>query len=152
MRIALEVNGLAVTRDVEPRLSLADFLRHGLRLTGTKVGCEHGVCGACTVHLDGEAIRSCLLLAVQAEGHALTTIEGLHAPALRDAFHERHALQCGFCTPGFLMTADAFLREATAPDENEIRTALSGNLCPCTGYLPIVEAVKDAAGRMPPGA
>ena len=152
MRIALDVNGSAVARDVEPRLSLADFLRHELGLTGTKVGCEHGVCGACTVHLDGEAIRSCLLFAVQADGQAVTTVEGLDAPALRAAFHERHALQCGFCTPGFLMSAAALLRVASAPGETEIRAALSGNLCRCTGYLPIVDAVKDAAGRMASGA
>ena len=152
MRLALEVNGAEVTGDVEPRLSLADFLRHELELTGTKVGCEHGVCGACTVQLDGEAIRACLLLAVQADGHAVTTVEGLDAPELRDAFHRHHALQCGFCTPGFLVSAAAFLREARGPDECEIRAALSGNLCRCTGYLPIVEAVKDAAGRMAPGA
>ncbi len=152
MRIALDVNGSSVGRDVEPRLSLADFLRHELGLTGTKVGCEHGVCGACTVHLDGDPVRSCLLLAVQADGHTVTTVEGLDAPALREAFHEHHALQCGFCTPGFLMSAAAFLRETTGPDETEIRTALSGNLCRCTGYLPLVEAVKDAARRMATGA
>ena len=152
MRIALVVNGGTVTREVEPRLSLADFLRHELGLTGTKVGCEHGVCGACTVDLDGEAVRSCLLLAVQADGHTVTTVEGLDAPALREAFHVHHALQCGFCTPGFLVSAAAFLREANDPDESEIRAALSGNLCRCTGYLPIVDAVKDAAGRLAPGA
>ena len=141
VRVSLEVNGERVERDVEPRLTLADLLRHELRLTGTKVGCEHGVCGACTVHLDGEPIRSCLLLAVQGDGHAVTTVEGLEAPELRAAFHERHALQCGFCTPGFLMSADAFLREAHDPDEAEIRAALAGNLCRCTGYLALVEAV-----------
>jgi aerobic-type carbon monoxide dehydrogenase small subunit (CoxS/CutS family) len=152
VRLSLEVNGERVAHDVEPRLSLADFLRHELRLTGTKVGCEHGVCGACTVHLDGEPIRSCLLLAVQAEGSAVTTVEGLDAPLLRAAFHEHHALQCGFCTPGFLMSVAAFLRETSDPDEAEIRVALSGNLCRCTGYLGLVEAVKDAAERMVRGA
>jgi aerobic-type carbon monoxide dehydrogenase small subunit (CoxS/CutS family) len=151
MMTAFEVNGEPVEGDVEPRTSLADFLRHGLGLTGTKVGCEHGVCGACTVHLDGEPIRSCLLLAVQADGRRVTTVEGLDAPELRNAFHEAHALQCGFCTPGFLMSVDAFLRETPGPDEAEIRAALAGNLCRCTGYLSLVDAVKDAAGRMAAG-
>ena len=151
MRLSLEVNGDHVAHDVEPRLSLADFLRHELGLTGTKVGCEHGICGACTVHLDGEPVRSCLLLAVQADGSAVTTVEGLDAPALRAAFHDHHALQCGFCTPGFLMSAAAFLRETSDPDEAGIRVALSGNLCRCTGYLGLVAAVKDAAGRMASG-
>ena len=150
MRIALVVNGAPVEHDVEPRTSLADLLRHGLGLTGTKVGCEHGVCGACTVHVDGQPIRSCLMLAVQADGHGVTTVEGLDAPELRAVFHEHHALQCGFCTPGFLMSADAFLREAPDPDAVAVRAALAGNLCRCTGYLPIVEAVKDAARRMDP--
>ena len=150
MKIALEVNGETVEREVEPRLSLADLLRHELRLTGTKIGCEHGVCGACTVHLDGEAVRACLLLAVQADGHRVTTVEGLEAPELRAAFHEAHALQCGFCTPGFLMSMGAFLREAQDPDESAIRAALAGNLCRCTGYLSLVEAVKQAAGRIAP--
>jgi aerobic-type carbon monoxide dehydrogenase small subunit (CoxS/CutS family) len=150
VKIALEVNGETVEREVEPRLSLADLLRHDLRLTGTKIGCEHGVCGACTVHLDGEAVRACLLLAVQADGHRVTTVEGLEAPELRAAFHEAHALQCGFCTPGFLMSMGAFLREAQDPDESAIRAALAGNLCRCTGYLSLVEAVKQAAGRIAP--
>lgn len=150
MKITLEVNGETVEREVEPRLSLADLLRHDLRLTGTKIGCEHGVCGACTVHLDGEAVRACLLLAVQADGHRVTTVEGLEAPELRAAFHEAHALQCGFCTPGFLMSMGAFLREAQDPDESAIRAALAGNLCRCTGYLSLVEAVKQAAGRIAP--
>ena len=152
MKITLEVNGETVEREVEPRLSLADLLRHDLRLTGTKIGCEHGVCGACTVHLDGEAVRACLLLAVQADGHRVTTVEGLEAPELRAAFHESHALQCGFCTPGFLMSTAAFLEEAQDPDESEIRAALAGNLCRCTGYLSIVEAVKHAADRLAPGS
>ncbi len=150
MKITLEVNGETVEREVESRLSLADLLRHDLRLTGTKIGCEHGVCGACTVHLDGEAVRACLLLAVQADGHRVTTVEGLEAPELRAAFHEAHALQCGFCTPGFLMSMGAFLREAQDPDESAIRAALAGNLCRCTGYLSLVEAVKQAAGRIAP--
>jgi len=150
VKITLEVNGGTVEREVEPRLSLADLLRHDLRLTGTKIGCEHGVCGACTVHLDGEAVRACLLLAVQADGHRVTTVEGLEAPELRAAFHEAHALQCGFCTPGFLMSMGAFLREAQDPDESAIRAALAGNLCRCTGYLSLVEAVKQAAGRIAP--
>jgi aerobic-type carbon monoxide dehydrogenase small subunit (CoxS/CutS family) len=150
MKIAVRVNGGRVERQVEPRTLLSDFLRHELGLTGTKVGCEHGVCGACTVHLDGEPVRSCLLLAVQADGRALTTIEGLHAPALQAAFRESHALQCGYCTPGFLMSIDAFLRESPEPTEEEIRAALSGNLCRCTGYLPIVAAVRLAAERLRP--
>jgi aerobic-type carbon monoxide dehydrogenase small subunit (CoxS/CutS family) len=147
VRIALDVNGEHVERDVEPRTLLSDFLRHELRLTGTKVGCEHGVCGACTVHLDGLPVRSCLLLAVQADEHAITTVEGLDASELRAAFQEHHALQCGYCTPGFLMSIEPFLRESSDPDELEIRAALAGNLCRCTGYLPIVAAVRAAAER-----
>jgi carbon-monoxide dehydrogenase small subunit len=141
VRIAVEVNGVAHEREVEPRLLLSDFLRHELRLTGTNVGCEHGVCGACTVQLARRAVRSCLLLAVQANGESIRTIEGLEAPALQAAFKESHALQCGFCTPGFLMSLDAFLRETPAPTDGEIVDAVAGNLCRCTGYLPIVEAV-----------
>jgi aerobic-type carbon monoxide dehydrogenase small subunit (CoxS/CutS family) len=147
VRISLDVNGERVERDVEPRTLLSDFLRHELRLTGTKVGCEHGVCGACTVHLDGLPVRSCLLLAVQADKHAITTVEGLDAPELRAAFQEHHALQCGYCTPGFLMSIEPFLRESSDPDEVEVRAALAGNLCRCTGYLPIVAAVRAAAER-----
>jgi aerobic-type carbon monoxide dehydrogenase small subunit (CoxS/CutS family) len=147
VRIALDVNGEHVERDVEPRTLLSDFLRHELRLTGTKVGCEHGVCGACTVHLDGLPVRSCLLLAVQADEHAITTVEGLDASELRAAFQEHHALQCGYCTPGFLMSIEPFLRESSDPDEVEVRAALAGNLCRCTGYLPIVAAVRAAAER-----
>jgi carbon-monoxide dehydrogenase small subunit len=145
MRVS--VNGTVYERDVEPRVLLSDFLRHELVLTGTKVGCEHGVCGACTIHLDGEPVRSCLMLAVQADGHELTTIEGLDAPELRAAFHEAHALQCGYCTPGFLMSIEPFLRENPSPSEREIRAALAGNLCRCTGYLPIIEAVRNGAER-----
>ena len=152
MRIAGTVNGRAYERDVEPRLLLSDFLRHELGLTGTHVGCEHGVCGACTILFDGEPVRSCIMLAVQADGHALTTVEGL-APAggglhpLQEAFWECHGLQCGFCTPGFLMTLVPFLEANPDPSEEEIRQALSGNLCRCTGYQHIVDAVKLAAER-----
>ena len=147
MRVAVVVNGERHEREVEPRMLLSDLLRHELRLTGTKVGCEHGVCGACTVHLDGEPIRSCLMLAVQADGRSITTVEGLHAPELRAAFQEHHALQCGYCTPGFLMSIDPFLRATPGPSDEQIRAALAGNLCRCTGYLPIVAAVRDAAAR-----
>jgi aerobic carbon-monoxide dehydrogenase small subunit len=151
MKIAVTVNGRAHERDVEPRLLLSDFLRHELGLTGTHVGCEHGVCGACTILFDGEPVRSCIMLAVQADGHDLTTVEGL-TPAgglhpLQEAFWECHGLQCGFCTPGFLMTLVPFLEANPDPSEAEIRQALSGNLCRCTGYQHIVDAVKLAAER-----
>jgi carbon-monoxide dehydrogenase small subunit len=152
MKIAVNVNGRAYDREVEPRLLLSDFLRHDLALTGTHVGCEHGVCGACTVLFDGEPVRSCIMLAVQADGHAVTTVEAL-APGpgqlhpLQQAFWECHGLQCGFCTPGFLMTLVPFLEENPDPTELEIRQALSGNLCRCTGYQHIVDAVKLAAER-----
>ena len=151
-RIAFTVNGRACEREVEPRLLLSDFLRHELGLTGTHVGCEHGVCGACTVLFDGEPVRSCILLAVQADGHALVTVEGLASSPdrlhpLQQAFRECHGLQCGFCTPGFLMTLLPFLDENPDPSEEEIRQALSGNLCRCTGYQHIVDAVKLAAER-----
>ena len=151
-KISVTVNGRAYDREVEPRLLLSDFLRHELGLTGTHVGCEHGVCGACTILFDGEPVRSCILLAVQADGHALTTVEGLSpAPGelhpLQQAFWECHGLQCGFCTPGFLMTLVPFLEENPDPSEEEIRQALSGNLCRCTGYQHIVDAVKLAAER-----
>jgi carbon-monoxide dehydrogenase small subunit len=154
--ISVTVNGHAFAREVESRLTLADFLRHELRLTGTHVGCEHGVCGACTVLLDGEAVRSCLMLAVQADGRSLTTIEGLAADGelhpLQQAFWEHHALQCGFCTPGILMTLVEFLRDHIMPSEEEVRVALSGNLCRCTGYQAIVAAASAAArcGRPEP--
>ena len=151
--VAVTVNGRRHERTVEPRLLLSDFLRHDLGLTGTHVGCEHGVCGACTILLDGEPVRSCLLLAVQADGHEVATVEGL-APGpdqlhpLQEAFWESHALQCGFCTPGFLMTLVPFLAENPDPTEDEVRHALSGNLCRCTGYQHIVDAVLlAAAGR-----
>jgi len=152
--IQVTVNGRRHEAEVEPRLLLSDFIRQDLGLTGTHVGCEHGVCGACTVLLDGEAVRSCLLLAVQADGHEVTTVEGLTPPGhdgalhpLQAAFHESHGLQCGFCTPGILMTLVPFLREHPAPDEREIREALAGNLCRCTGYQNIVDAVRLAAAR-----
>jgi len=135
------------------RLTLADFLRHQLGLTGTHLGCEHGVCGACTVQLDGQPVRSCLMFAVQAHGHRIATVEGM-APsdsslhALQQAFHECHALQCGFCTPGILMTMEAFLREEPDPTPERIRSALAGNLCRCTGYQNIITAVRLAADRL----
>ena len=152
MKVNVTVNGKVYEREVEPRLLLSDFLRHDLGLTGTHVGCEHGVCGACTILFDGEPMRSCLILAVQADGRELMTVEGL-APApgelhpLQQAFWEAHGLQCGFCTPGFLMTLVPFLEENPNPTEPEIRQALSGNLCRCTGYQHIVDAVQLAAER-----
>ncbi len=145
------VNGARFEREVEPRLLLSDFLRHDLHLTGTHVGCEHGVCGACTVLVDGEAVRSCLMLAVQAEGCEIITVEGLAGDDLHPiqaAFHEEHGLQCGFCTPGILTSLLPFLRDHPDPDEQEIREAISGNLCRCTGYQNIVSAVKLAAEQM----
>lgn len=150
--VAVTVNGRRYERTVEPRLLLSDFLRRDLGLTGTHVGCEHGVCGACTVLFDGEPVRSCLLLAVQADGYELATVEGL-APGpdrlhpLQEAFWECHALQCGFCTPGFLMTLVPFLAENPNPSEDDVRHALSGNLCRCTGYQHIVDAVLRAAEK-----
>ncbi len=150
MTLGVTVNGARYERAVEPRLLLSDFLRHELGLTGTHVGCEHGVCGACTVLLDGEAVRSCLMFAIQADEHEITTVEGL-APSsgdtlhpLQAAFREAHGLQCGFCTPGVLMTLVPFLRDHPDPDERAIREALSGNLCRCTGYQNIVVAVRHA--------
>jgi carbon-monoxide dehydrogenase small subunit len=152
-RVTLTVNGREFEREVEPRLLLSDFLRHELGLTGTHVGCEHGVCGACTVLFDGEPLRSCLLLAVQAEGRQITTVEGLEPSPrelhpLQQAFWEAHGLQCGFCTPGILMTMVPFLEENPDPSEREVREALSGNLCRCTGYQHIVDAVKLAAEKL----
>jgi aerobic-type carbon monoxide dehydrogenase small subunit (CoxS/CutS family) len=149
MLVRLTVNGVAYERDVEPRLLLSDFLRQDLGLTGTHVGCEHGVCGACTILFDDEPARSCIMLAVQADGHALQTVEGLSPDGttlnpLQSAFRETHALQCGFCTPGVLMTLTAFMRDNPHPTEPEIREALSANLCRCTGYQHIVEAVTRA--------
>ncbi len=150
--VRLEVNGEPYQGQAEPRLLLCDFLRHELGLTGTHVGCEHGVCGACTVLLDDEPVRSCLLLAVQADGGRVTTVEGLapdpdHLHPLQQAFRDAHGLQCGFCTGGILMTMVPFLAENPDPSEHEIRLALSGNLCRCTGYQHIVDAVKLAAER-----
>jgi aerobic-type carbon monoxide dehydrogenase small subunit (CoxS/CutS family) len=150
VRIAVEINGERHEGDVEPRTLLSDFIRHVAGLTGTHVGCEHGVCGACTVQIDGETVRSCLMLAVQASGRSVLTVEGLARDGealhpLQRAFHERHALQCGFCTPGFLMSAEALLRDRPDPSEREVREALAGNLCRCTGYEGIVEAVLDVA-------
>src|SRR5215210_310484 len=150
-QITLTVNNQPYTRAItDPRLLLSDFLRHELGLTGTHVGCEHGVCGACTVLLDGEAVRSCLIFAVQADGHEVTTVEGLSSDPenlhpLQQAFWEAHGLQCGFCTPGILMTLVPFLEENPSPTEHEIRQAISGNLCRCTGYQHIVDAVLLAA-------
>jgi carbon-monoxide dehydrogenase small subunit len=147
--IAITVNGKRYERTVETRRTLGDFLRIDLALTGTHFGCEHGVCGACTVRVDGAAIRSCLMLAVQANGKSVETVEGLARgdtlSPLQAAFHEHHALQCGFCTPGILMTMTEFLEENPAPSEAEVRDALSGNLCRCTGYQNIVDAVLHAA-------
>lgn len=150
--VTLKVNGKEVVKAVEPRLLLADFLREELGLTGTHLGCEHGVCGACTVLLNGEAVRSCLVLTVQADGCEIETVESLANEdgtlnELQQAFSEHHALQCGFCTPGFLMTITAFLKENPNPSEGEIREALSGNYCRCTGYLNIIKAVKQLAMR-----
>jgi aerobic-type carbon monoxide dehydrogenase small subunit (CoxS/CutS family) len=151
-RVRLTVNGRAHENEVEARLLLSDFLRHELDLTGTHVGCEHGVCGACTVLLDGEPVRACLMLAVQANGRELTTVEGLADDdgtlhPLQEAFRDAHGLQCGFCTPGILMTMAPFLEHHPQPDDETIRHALSGNLCRCTGYQHIVDAVKLAAER-----
>ena len=152
LNVTVTVNGTQYERTVEPRLLLSDFLRHELGLTGTHVGCEHGVCGACTVLFDGQPVRSCLMFAVQADGHEILTIEGLgtmdRMHPLQEAFQEAHAVQCGFCTPGFLMTLVPFLEENPDPTEAEIREAMSGNLCRCTGYQHIVDAVRLAADKM----
>jgi carbon-monoxide dehydrogenase small subunit len=154
MNVRVEVNGTVYERDVEPRLLLSDFLRGELRLTGTHVGCEHGVCGACTILFDGEPARSCIMLAVQADGHQMQTIEGLADPdgalsPLQAAFRDAHALQCGFCTPGLLMTVTAFLRDRPAASESDVREVISGHLCRCTGYQHIVEAVLRASRSLP---
>ncbi len=151
-RIAVTVNGKTYARDVETRMTLVDFLRHDLDLTGTHVGCEHGVCGACTVLLDGQSVRSCLMLAVQCSGREVRTVEGLaeseKLDSLQQAFQDNHGLQCGFCTPGMLMTLSEFLRDHPDPSESEVREVLSGNLCRCTGYQAIVAATLDAARRI----
>jgi aerobic carbon-monoxide dehydrogenase small subunit len=150
--IAFTINGTPRKDTVEPRLLLSDYLRHDLGLTGTHVGCEHGVCGACTVLVDGQAVRSCLMFAAQLDGSEVRTVESLAAPdgtlhPLQAAFREAHGLQCGFCTPGILMTLIPFLAENPAPTDAEIRDVLGGNLCRCTGYIKIIEAVKLAAGQ-----
>src|SRR2546429_5866089 len=148
MKVQFELNGKPVEADVLPRTHLADCIRHQFMQTGTHVGCEHGVCGACTVIVDGAAVRSCLMLAVQAEGSRITTVEGLSMDGeltpLQKSFRKHHALQCGFCTPGMLTTAHALLSEEPDCDAARVREVLSGNLCRCTGYIPIVEAVLDA--------
>ncbi len=155
--ITVTVNGVPCTRTVESRLLLSDFLRHTLDLTGTHVGCEHGSCGACTVLMDGEAVRTCICFAVQAHGHEITTVEGLALVdasgtrtlhPLQEAFREKHGLQCGFCTPGFLLTLTPFLRDNPQPSEEEVREVLSGNLCRCTGYNNIVDAALLAAEKL----
>jgi len=150
--LAVTVNGTRYEHAVEPRTLLSDFLRHDLGLTGTHVGCEHGVCGACTVLLDGSPVRSCLMFAVQTHRHEVTTIEGLgtmdHLSPIQEAFQEAHGVQCGFCTPGILTTVKSFLEQNANPSEDEIREAISGNLCRCTGYQHIVDAVQLAAEKM----
>jgi 2-furoyl-CoA dehydrogenase 2Fe-2S iron sulfur subunit len=152
-RVRFILNGEAVEGLAEPRMLLTDFIRHEIGATGTHVGCEHGICGACTIRLDGRAVRACLMLAVQAEGKRIETVEGLAAPdaplsTLQLAFHRNFALQCGYCTPGFLMTLTDFLERNPDPSEAEIRMALSGNLCRCTGYAEIVDAALEAAREM----
>jgi aerobic-type carbon monoxide dehydrogenase small subunit (CoxS/CutS family) len=153
--IEIEINGETYSGDVEPRLLLSDFIRHEAGLTGTHVGCEHGVCGACTIQLDGEPVRSCILFAVQADGHRIRTVEGMteglpegELHPLQQAFHETHGLQCGFCTPGFLMSLEPVLLEEGELTDREIRERLAGNLCRCTGYQNIVAAVKLARERV----
>ncbi|WKZ47341.1 MAG: (2Fe-2S)-binding protein [Anaerolineales bacterium] len=164
LAITVTVNGTEYKKEVEPRMLLSDFLRHELGLTGTHVGCEHGVCGACTILFDGESARSCLTFAVQADGHSITTVEGLSSLTptplpvgegqgaglhpLQQSFWEAHGLQCGYCTPGILMSMIPFLKQNPNPTEDEIRHALSGNLCRCTGYQHIVDAVKLASEKM----
>ena len=152
-RVRFELNGRSIEGDAEPRMLLTDFLRHVLGMTGTHVGCEHGVCGACTIQIDGVPARACLTLAVQADGARLRTVEGLEPSSgrlsvLQEAFRRHHALQCGFCTPGILMSLDAYLRNQPAPDELALREFLSGHLCRCTGYAPILAAALDAADRL----
>jgi carbon-monoxide dehydrogenase small subunit len=150
--VTLTVNGRSHTVEVEPRSLLVHVLRDDLNLTGTHIGCDTSQCGACTVHLDGKAVKSCTVLAVQADGHQVTTIEGLGSPGalhpLQEAFWEKHGLQCGFCTPGIIMCAADFLASNPSPDEEQIRHALEGNLCRCTGYQDIVEAIRTAASAM----
>ena len=154
--LTLTVNGVSYTRAVEPRVNLGDFLRHDLGLTGTHFGCEHGICGACTVLVDGATLRSCLMFAVQAQGCDVTTVEGLsdaQGPLhpIQQAFRDQHALQCGFCTPGMLLTVVELLGENPDPSEAEVRDAISGNICRCTGYQPIVDAALQAARTLKGG-
>ncbi|NKB48284.1 MAG: 2Fe-2S iron-sulfur cluster binding domain-containing protein [Alphaproteobacteria bacterium] len=151
--MTVTINGQAQTAEVETRTNLADFLRHELELTGTHVGCEHGVCGACTVLVDGAAVRSCLMLAVQADGHEVTSVEGLAAAdgtlhPVQEAFWKNHGLQCGFCTPGMVISVAAFLKDNPNPTEADVRSAISGNICRCTGYQGIVAAALEAAETM----
>ncbi|HEU5085573.1 MAG TPA: (2Fe-2S)-binding protein [Acidimicrobiales bacterium] len=153
-QIEVEVNGVARRDSVPARLTLADFLRTRCGLTGTHLGCEHGVCGACTVMLDGDAVRACLVYAVQADGAQVTTVEGLGGPdgelsTVQQAFRDHHGLQCGFCTPGFVVTTEALLRDNPDPTDDEIRVGLSGNVCRCTGYQGILAAVRAAADQLP---
>ena len=154
--VRLKVNGKDYVREIEPRYLLADFLRHELNLTGTHIGCEHGVCGACTVLINGKTARSCLQFAAALDGAEITTVEGIAGEGplhpIQEAFHEAHALQCGYCTPGFMLTTVELLEGNPAPDREEIKLALTNNLCRCTGYLNIVDAVEDAAERMRKGA
>lgn len=156
LTISIQINDEQYVQEVEPRLLLSDFIRHDCGLTGTHVGCEHGSCGACTILFDGEPVRSCIMLAVQANGHKIETVESLGTPddmhPLQAAFHEAHALQCGYCTAGILMTLKPWIAENPQPTEHEIREALSGNLCRCTGYQHIVNAVLLATGQSPIGA
>jgi aerobic-type carbon monoxide dehydrogenase small subunit (CoxS/CutS family) len=153
--VRIEINGREYEAMIEPRMLLSDFIRHEARLTGTHVGCEHGVCGACTIQLDGEPVRSCLMLAVQASGRSVRTVEGMtedldgELHPLQQAFHEAHALQCGFCTPGFLMSLEPLLPALGRQSDEEIRAALAGNLCRCTGYQNVVTAVRLAAEKIP---
>ena len=154
--ISVEVNGVRRTGNVTARTSLVDWLREELRLTGTHIGCEHGICGACSVMLDGDPVRSCLMYAVQADGHRITTVEGLANPdgslsVLQDSFCEMHGLQCGYCTPGMLIAAQALLNQTRYPSEEQIRDAIGGNLCRCTGYKQIIEAIELAAKRLAAG-
>ena len=151
-KIQVEINGVIFERIIETRMTLSDFIRHECGLTGTHVGCEHGVCGACTIHLNGQAIRSCIMYAVQAHGQKVTTVEGLSQPdgtlhPLQQAFKNQNGLQCGFCTPGMLMTCTAYLEEKSAPTEQEIREVISGNICRCTGYQGIVNATLEIANN-----
>ena len=151
--ISLKLNGREVTATVEPRMHLADFLRHTLGATGTHLGCEHGVCGACTVNVDGDAVRSCLMFAIQVDGKNVTTIEGIANPdktlhPIQEAFRKHHGLQCGFCTPGMVMAAEGLLRTNPDPNEQEIRIGLAANICRCTGYVKIIEAVQSAADEL----